>query len=466
MNNTPVLRSTIAFCALTSVLAVGLGRAAVNAAAPHARVMAATATPDKKTNVLLPQPKSGFPPGIAPESARVDIVRPTFSNPGAITNPLLPYTKIDQIIQTGQKEGLPHRTELTLLPGTKSIKWLGEETKVRALQFVAYLDGRILETAIDYVAQADDGAVWYFGEDVNNYADGKIADNGGSWRAGKDVPPAMIMPANPQIGNVYRVENLPGIVFEEVMVKAISQTLEGPRGLVQGVLFVQQIGLDGFPVIKAFAPGYGEFLAHSEDAAVALPTDSIKGTAPAELKALLSGATTMLGTVETTDWKVLTDTLKSMTGAIEAFHASAASNQFPLLNTPLDRAFAALTEAVNVQSLEDVHGTAFDVAIAVLDLEMPYRTPVESDLARFALWNQRIGIDSAEDSPDNVLGDVAVLELIWSRVGHTIDASKGKGIVAQLEKLRAAANKEEMTDAANASAGLIKRLAELGILVN
>jgi hypothetical protein len=155
-----------------------------------------------------------------------------------------------------------------------------------------------------------------------------------------------------------------------------------------------------------------------------------------------------------------------MTGAWEAYHATAASNQFPLLNVQLDRAFAALTEAVTVQSLEDVHGTAFDVAIAVLDLEMPYRAPIESDWARFALWSQRIGIDSAEDSPDNVLGDVAVLELIWSRVGHTVDAGKAKGIVAQLENLRATANREDLADAAKASAGLTKRLAELGIPVN
>ena len=33
------------------------------------------------------------------------------------------------------------------------------------IQYVAYLDGRIQEVAIDRYAQADDGSVWYFGED-------------------------------------------------------------------------------------------------------------------------------------------------------------------------------------------------------------------------------------------------------------------------------------------------------------
>ena len=44
-------------------------------------------------------------------------------------------------------------------------------------QFVAYGDGRVLEVARDYYAQADDGSVWYFGEDVDNYEDGVVVDH-------------------------------------------------------------------------------------------------------------------------------------------------------------------------------------------------------------------------------------------------------------------------------------------------
>ena len=55
-----------------------------------------------------------------------------------------------------------------------------------------------------------------------------IADTDGTWLAGKDGPAAMIMPADPQVGDVYRPENIPGFVFEEVTVKAVDQTLDGP----------------------------------------------------------------------------------------------------------------------------------------------------------------------------------------------------------------------------------------------
>ena len=58
------------------------------------------------------------------------------------------------------------------------------------------------EVAYDLYAQADDGSVWYFGEDVFNFADGAIVDTHGTWIAGVDGPAAMIMPADPQVGDV------------------------------------------------------------------------------------------------------------------------------------------------------------------------------------------------------------------------------------------------------------------------
>lgn len=413
---------------------------------------------------LLPQPTSGFPPGIAPESARVDIAKPTFSKPGEITNALLPITQVDQLIQIGQKGGKPHRTEFTLLPGTKKINWLGEQTETRVLQFVAYLDGRILETALDFLAQADGGAVWYFGEDVANYENGTIVDHGGTWRAGKDVPPAMIMPANPQPGNVYRVENIPGNVFEEVTVKAINQTLEGPRGLVNGVMFVQQIGLDGKTTVKAFVPGYGEFLAHTEDAAVAVPTDTLSKPLSAELKTMLTSADTIFNTAPTAKWDALSASLETFTTAWQGHReAIDLGSLFPLLNTQMERALDSLTKAVEKQDRAETQNAAFDVAIATLDLQMPYRTRTEIDLARFDLWTRRVAADSAANDAGAVAGDVAVLQLIWDRVGHTVEQNKAKSIGTQLSDLRAAADKKDLSAASNAAATLEQILVELGI---
>jgi hypothetical protein len=65
------------------------------------------------------------------------------------------------------------------------------------------------EVAVDVYAQADDGSVWYLGEDVVDYERGVAAPTAGTWRVGLDGPAAMIMLAHPRVGDVYRTENIP-----------------------------------------------------------------------------------------------------------------------------------------------------------------------------------------------------------------------------------------------------------------
>ena len=132
---------------------------------------------------------------VSPDAQRVDLAKPTFGNPTSITNPLHPTSQVQQTIYGGHVDGKPFRTEVSLLPGVKPTVWQGKSVNTAIIQYVAYLDGRIHEVAIDWYAQADDGSVWYFGEDVFNYEDGKVADTKGTWAAGDTTPAAMIMPA-------------------------------------------------------------------------------------------------------------------------------------------------------------------------------------------------------------------------------------------------------------------------------
>ena len=167
------------------------------------------------------------------------------------------------------------------MPGTKAITWGGRQETTWIDQYVAYGGGRILEVALDWYAQADDGSVWYFGEDVFNSEDGVVADAHGTWLAGKDGPPGMIMPAQPSPGQVYRPENIPELVFEEVTVKAAGQRVPGPKGMVDGALVVEELHMDGATEEKTFAPGYGEFSAGGggdlEAVALAVPVDAVAG---------------------------------------------------------------------------------------------------------------------------------------------------------------------------------------------
>jgi len=125
-------------------------------------------------------------------------------------------------------------------------------------------------------------------------ADGDIVTKEGTWTAGKDGPGQMIMPGDPQIGNVFRTENIPGIAFEQVTVESIDRTLPGPVGPIPGGMVGQELHMDGTTEYKLFAPGYGEFFTRDgkdvEALAAAVPTDALSGGVPQELSTLRTGA--------------------------------------------------------------------------------------------------------------------------------------------------------------------------------
>jgi hypothetical protein len=58
------------------------------------------------------------------------------------------------------------------------------------------VDGALKEDTLDWYAHQDDGTVWYFGEDTNEYENGKASTTKGSWVAGVDgALPGIVMPA-------------------------------------------------------------------------------------------------------------------------------------------------------------------------------------------------------------------------------------------------------------------------------
>ena len=257
--------------------------------------------------------------GCAPASERVDLARPSFTHPTRITNPLFPIGRLRSALLLGHVEGKPFRTETTLLPRTTTVNWDGRRVRVLLSQYVAYLDGRLEEVALDRYAQADDGSVWYFGEDVFDYRNGAVVFTEGTWLAGREGPAAMIMPGHPKVGDVFRTENAPGIVFEEVTVKSLDETVDGPRGPVQGAMMAAELHSDGTGEEKIFAPGYGEFRTSGggdlEALALAVPADALAGPPPADLKALTIGSVAILESARLEDWEAAGATLRRMNDA-------------------------------------------------------------------------------------------------------------------------------------------------------
>jgi hypothetical protein len=341
-----------------------------------------------------------------------------FSHPTSISNPLFPVRWLRQAVQLGHDAEGSLRQEVTLLPETRTIRWRGSPVQTLVQQLVASSDGRILEVAVDYFAQDDRGAVWYFGEAVDNYEDGVIADHDGSWLAGRDGPPGMIMPAHPQVGDHYRPENIPGLVFEEVEVLRVNQTVPGPRGPVRGAIAVREHPMDGALEDKVFAPGYGEFLASVPDEeelvdmGVAHPTDLLGLPVPQPLWTLSSSARKAFDDAPTRHWAEL----QAIADRVDAAWNDVRRGPVPPhLRTLTTAAVGDLGDAVAARSVRQVRQAAIDLAHATYDLQMQHRDPASIDRDRIEVWKRQLLVDAQAGDRAGVDSDRTIIEAIADR---------------------------------------------------
>jgi hypothetical protein len=409
-----------------AILPLGLGLAAALAigcgdGADGSGPSSAAATIPQPTHAQLDA--SGlakFP--FAPRSKRIDLDAPSFSNPTEITNPLNPVSEVSSAVVLGEVDGEALRIEITLLPETRVVEWNGQPVECVVSQFVGYLEGRMKEVALDVFAQSDDGDVWYFGEDVANYADdGHIADMEGAWLAGRDGPPGIITPDDPEVGDAYRSENIPGLVFEESTVKSVEMTVDGPRGPIDGAFEIDEHHPEG-PEVKQWAPGYGEFYTRDgrdfELMALAVPTDALPGPTPADLTRISAGAAEIFGAGGAIDWTKASSAVEVMTADWASFH----SGETPkLLAGQMSDALDSLERAVRARNAVASRLAAVGVAVASLDLQLRHRPPAEIDLARLDLQAATLEIDAAAQDLPAVRSDVANLDWIRDRIAHTLD---------------------------------------------
>ena len=399
---------------------------------------------------------------VAPESDRVDLAQPSFSDPSRVENPLHPTGRVLSALYLGKSGGSPFRSEVTLLPQLRTIEWNGQQVQALESQYVAYLDGRIQEVALDWYAQADDGSVWYLGEDVFNYEDGLLADTHGTWLAGRDGPAAMIMPAAPAVGDVYRPENAPGIVFEEVSVQSTDVTVEGPSGPVPGAIVVRELHMDGSYEDKTFAPGYGEFTTGGgndlEAVALAVPTDARGSAMPPELQDLTSGAQRISDVAGGADWESAQTTLADIFSAWDVIRVTDVP---PMLETQMDEALAVLDRALKGEIPSEVRQAAIEVARASVDLQLMYRPATEIDLARFELMLRQLELDWADADAGAVVGDTTTLEWMRDRFASSLAASDADRITGLLAEIRTAADAEDFESAADAAVLLRAFLASI-----
>jgi hypothetical protein len=196
---------------------------------------------------------------------------PVFTNPTSITNPYLPLSSLNLHVLEGQEEGAPLRVELTRKTGTKTFTVNGKQVETLILEERESVDGELAEVSLNYFAQADDGTVYYFGEDVDDYEDGEVVDHSGAWLYGVHTQKlGVIMPAQPKVGDRFRPEDVAGITREDGTVVSVSETVTVPAGMFTNVLRVREDHPDDEVEFKYYAPGVGLIKEVEEDEEVSL----------------------------------------------------------------------------------------------------------------------------------------------------------------------------------------------------
>lgn len=182
-----------------------------------------------------------------------------FSHPRDLTNPYLPLATLNQDILEGTEEGKKIRVERTArMDKHKTFKINGQKVEAAVFEDRAFLNGELEEVATDYFAQDNAGNVYYLGEDVNEYAKGKVTSHDGAWLLGKDTQtPGLVVPAHPKVGEKFKSEDVSREIDESDVVISLSETVTVPAGTYRNCLKIEEHPAGEGVEYKYYAPGVG-----------------------------------------------------------------------------------------------------------------------------------------------------------------------------------------------------------------
>ncbi|MCI0487162.1 MAG: hypothetical protein L0229_11245 [Blastocatellia bacterium] len=135
-------------------------------------------------------------------------------------------------------EGGKERLTITVLDETKTVD--GVET--RAVEERETKDGKLVEVSRNYFAISKrTNSVFYFGEEVDIYKEGKVASHDGAWLAGtKGAKYGLMMPGEVLLRARYYQEIAPGVAMDRAEIVSLSETVKTPAGEFRNCLKVEE----------------------------------------------------------------------------------------------------------------------------------------------------------------------------------------------------------------------------------
>lgn len=143
---------------------------------------------------------------------------------------------------------------------------LGETREVdgittRVVEEREWRNDQLKEVSRNFFAICEDTKdVFYFGEEVDMYKNGQVANHKGAWLAGENGAKAgLIMPGEPKKGMKYYQEVAKGVAMDRAEVISLDESIDTPAGQLTKCLKTKEGSALNFfeREYKTYAPGIG-----------------------------------------------------------------------------------------------------------------------------------------------------------------------------------------------------------------
>ena len=161
-----------------------------------------------------------------------------------------------QLVLAGKEDGKKAMLTVTVLAETKRIG----DVETRVVEERELIGGQLAEVSRNFFAVgATSKNVYYFGEEVDMYKDGKLASHEGAWLAGTDgAKHGVLMPGQIKIGDRYYQEQAPKVAMDRAENVSTDAVVKTPAGKFQRCLKTRETTpLEAGTEYKFYAPGVG-----------------------------------------------------------------------------------------------------------------------------------------------------------------------------------------------------------------
>jgi hypothetical protein len=161
-----------------------------------------------------------------------------------------------QLTLEGKEDNEATKLVITVLDETKKIG----NTETRVVEENESVNGQTVEISRNYFAFCQQtNSIFYFGEEVDNYKNGKIINHEGAWLAEGKNKPGLMMAGQPEVGYRYYQEMAPGVAMDRAEIIGTTENLKTPAGDFTNCLKIEETT----PLspkekeYKIYAPGIG-----------------------------------------------------------------------------------------------------------------------------------------------------------------------------------------------------------------